>query len=397
MDVGYPAILSLDVLAIAILPYRAGGLPAFQFGGCVVNVRLLAGLAAAGHRVRAIHEAPPDTRPRAGVEVPGVEVDWFRIDYMSGRVIPDEASVARRRAQLTAGLEHALRGGVPDVVLLGREAQGWYAPQALGAAGAPVVALAQGVPTAGLDGGMYPPEAEREFVARLGSVDEVVAVAGHLEASLRARGLDRVRTIANVIDDRFRPVPRDPAFLRRVDVDPGAPVVAHVCGLLPGKRPADLVASAARVAARLPSVRYLVAGADEEPSAAREAARRLGIDHVFRWLGEVDREDMPSLLNAADLMIHTSEREGAPLILLEAAACGLPVVATDIPAMREHPGALLYPVGDVEALADATLALLVDPSRRAALASAATAPHTGLAEWVARHEAVLAEVGAGVA
>ena len=54
-----------------------------------------------------------------------------------------------------------------------------------------------------------------------------------------------------------------------------------------------------------------------------------------RWLGDVDHADMPALLNAADVMIHTSEREGAPLTYREAQGCRLAVVATDIPASRE--------------------------------------------------------------
>ena len=61
---------------------------------------------------------------------------------------------------------------------------------------------------------------------------------------------------------------------------------------------------------------------------------------------------MPALLNAADVMVHTSEREGAPLTYREAQGCELPVVATDIPAAREaiEDGrtGVLYPVGDVD-------------------------------------------------
>ena len=322
---------------------------------------------------------------------------------MSGRVVPDEASVARRRAQLAAGLEHALRGGAPDVVLLGREAQAWYAPagprRGRGAARRAVAgrphrgAGRRDVPARGRARVRRPARDRRTRSSRS---------RGTSRRRCGRAGSSRVRTIANIIDDRFRPAPRDPAFLRRVDVEPGAPVVAHVCGLLPGKRPADLVASAARVAARLPSVRYLVAGADEEPSATREAARRLGIDHVFRWLGEVDRQDMPGAAQRRrpdDPHLRARGRAADP-------ARGRGVRAAG--GGDRHPGharaarraALSRRRRGGAGRGDAGAAARSAATGRAAAAAAAAAPRTGFAEWVARHEAVLTEVaavGAGVA
>lgn len=81
------------------------------------------------------------------------------------------------------------------------------------------------------------------------------------------------------------------------------------------------------------------------------------------------RDDLRALYRAADLLVHASHREGVPRVLIEAAAMGTPIVATDIPGSREVVAngvtALLVPVGNAGALADAMLAALADPAATA--------------------------------
>jgi glycosyltransferase involved in cell wall biosynthesis len=82
-------------------------------------------------------------------------------------------------------------------------------------------------------------------------------------------------------------------------------------------------------------------------------ARDLRIESSVRFLGAVD--DISGLLAAIDLCVHSSKTEGAPNAIIEAMACNLPVVASDIPGIREIIGPdsyVLVPVGDHEALAD---------------------------------------------
>ena len=364
----------MDVLAVSLLPFRADGVRTFQIGGAIVMETLLAELAEQGHRVRVIAEAAP--RPagvrRTGVAIPGVEVDWFALEFFPGHLPPAPGVLERERARLEAALVPVLAESRPDVALIGRDAAAWYVPEMLRAAGVPSILVAQGVPTGGYEAGLFPADAERELVALTRATDHVVTVAHHLERVLRDRGVSRVTTIENAIDSRrFRPAAPDRA---RFGIGEGGPVVAHICGLLDGKRIDDLVASAALVRDAEPEVRYLVTGAGQGLERARAAARARGVDEVFRWLGDVDHADMPALLNAADVMVHTSEREGAPLTYREAQGCELPVVATDIPAAREAMvdgrTGVLYPVGDVAALTAETVRLLRDPAARAALGRA---------------------------
>ena len=111
----------------------------------------------------------------------------------------------------------------------------------------------------------------------------------------------------------------------------------------------------------LPSDRSDIRGELE----AHEAARRLG----QRWQLLGHRSDVVELLNAADIFVLPSHREGLPRSVIEAMAVGLPIVATDIPACRELVSAdngVLVPVGDPPALAEALAGLVGDAAKRRA-------------------------------
>ncbi len=100
-------------------------------------------------------------------------------------------------------------------------------------------------------------------------------------------------------------------------------------------------------------------------------------DVLHRWQEEGTVElwgqqaDMPDVLSQAAVITLPSFREGLPKILLEAAACGRPIVATDVPGCRDvvqhGENGLLVPPHEPAALAGALSALLRDPSRRAAM------------------------------
>ena len=96
---------------------------------------------------------------------------------------------------------------------------------------------------------------------------------------------------------------------------------------------------------------------------------------LVRALGHV--EDMRALLQEVDIVALPSYREGTPKILLEAAACGLPLVATDVPGCREvvshGENGLLVPARDGVALADALDLLIAQPQMRARMGAAGRA------------------------
>jgi glycosyltransferase involved in cell wall biosynthesis len=115
-------------------------------------------------------------------------------------------------------------------------------------------------------------------------------------------------------------------------------------------------------------------------------------------VGTVPDADMPAWYRAADALAFPSVKEGFGLAVLEAMSAGVPVVTSDLPVFREYlvagRDALLVPVGDVDALADALLAVLTDDRLRGALADAgrAVARRFTWAETARRHLTIYGEL-----
>lgn len=123
-------------------------------------------------------------------------------------------------------------------------------------------------------------------------------------------------------------------------------------------------------------VRFVLAGAPDagNPAAVPEAVVSRWVDDgLVDWRGHV--EDMPALLADVDVAVLPSYREGLPRSLIEAAACGLPLVTTDVPGCREvvtdGVNGLLVPPRDARALAEAIARLDDDETLAQKLGAAA--------------------------
>jgi glycosyltransferase involved in cell wall biosynthesis len=184
------------------------------------------------------------------------------------------------------------------------------------------------------------------------------------QAALTALGIAPERIVripgSGVDVDRLTPLP-EPA---------GPPVAAYVGRLLEDKGLIALMDAHARLAARGQPLRLLLAGdpdpanpASVAPALLTQWRQRPGVE----FLGHVP--DIRTVWTAAHIAVLPSRREGLPLSLLEAAACGRPLIATDVPGCREVAragvNALLVPVDNPEALADAMSQLASDPDLRA--------------------------------
>ena len=130
-----------------------------------------------------------------------------------------------------------------------------------------------------------------------------------------------------------------------------------------------LIDAMASVVQRRPHAVLLIAGRAGYQSATLEQTQsRIGLGSRVRLLGH--RDDVPDVLACADVFVFPSLYEGLGGSLIEAMACGLPVVASRIPAtqcvVEETRNALLVERGSVAPLADALVDLLADAPRRAA-------------------------------
>lgn len=202
----------------------------------------------------------------------------------------------------------------------------------------------------------------------------LVSVGSRVGEELRAAGIgraDRYHSIAPGVTLAELPN-RETArsALGLSDEDRAVLFVGRLTGI---KRPDRLLDVAGLVAARDPRVRFLVAGDGElrAPLEQRVDDERLPV-RFLGWRGDIEH-----LLAAADLAVLTSDNEGMPVALIEAATCGVPAVATDVGSAREVvlDGAtgLVVDREDVSGLAGAVTRLCADDLLREQMGLAARA------------------------
>lgn len=148
------------------------------------------------------------------------------------------------------------------------------------------------------------------------------------------------------------------------------PLIAYVGRLVGWKGVSDLLAALALLRTRLPDATCVVAGAGQEADRLRREAAERGIADAVRFVGWVDPGDVPTVFDAADVIVCPSRREangtteGQGLAVLEGLASGVPVVATRVggipDSVRDGQDGLLVPDHDPAALAGAIERLHAD-------------------------------------
>jgi glycosyltransferase involved in cell wall biosynthesis len=178
---------------------------------------------------------------------------------------------------------------------------------------------------------------------------------------------EKVRVVYEAAAEQYRPVVRGPAeaTARRAGIDP--PYLLSVGSLEPGKNRGRIIRALrhlrdAGVDARLAVVGQKAWRYEQDFALARE----LGMEDRIEWLGYVPAEDMPALYSAATAFVFPSLYEGFGLPVLEAMACGTPVITSEVSATAEVAGdaALLVDPQSVPAIADALRRVLTDEALR---------------------------------
>jgi len=163
----------------------------------------------------------------------------------------------------------------------------------------------------------------------LSDVTVSVSEAGaERHAAARAVPRAKLRVIPNGVDtERYRPDPAQRALMR-AQLGLGEEFAWLAAGRLMWKK--DYPTMLRAMARQRAGVLFIAGSGPLEPE-LRALARELGVD--ARFLGS--RDDIPELMNACDGLLLSSVVEGLPMVLLEAASCGLPCVATDAGGARE--------------------------------------------------------------
>jgi N-acetyl-alpha-D-glucosaminyl L-malate synthase BshA len=168
-------------------------------------------------------------------------------------------------------------------------------------------------------------------------------------------------TIYNFIDEqKYRPV--DPGTLKAdLGIGIDEKVIIHISNFRKVKRIPDIIDSFSLVRKELDAKLVLVGDGPERMDMEALVAEKNLQEHVI-FTGK--RDDLPELLAISDVMFHLSEKEAFGLVLLEALACGVPCIATDIggipEVIEEGVNGYLVPLGAVQQAADRAIVLLKD-------------------------------------
>jgi len=197
--------------------------------------------------------------------------------------------------------------------------------------------------------------------------DAVVCVSSWLEVQTREAFAysGAIAVIPNFVDQRrFRPA-RDEALRRELGSLDNQPLLLHTSNFRPVKRVADAVDVLDRLGPGSQAVLVMLGDGPDLP-AVRDLAARRGLSSRVRFLGEIP--DAERVTAAADIALFPSESESFGLAALEALACGVPVVATQVGGLPEvvlhGETGYLCAVGDTAGMARHVATLLGDDAQR---------------------------------
>lgn len=210
-----------------------------------------------------------------------------------------------------------------------------------------------------------PPDLAERAAAAAAVITVSQATAAHLANELDVER-DRIHVINCGIDvGRFTPRP--------AAADP--PWIVAVARLHPSKNLGLLLEAVASLVAQGIQVRVAVVGDGDERDALLRTRNDLGLEEIVHFTGMATQDEVLDWWHRAAIGALSSNVEGMPVALMEAAACGVPVVVTDAGGVAELVDdavtGFVVPRGDVTAFTDRLVRLVGDPDLRARMAGAA--------------------------
>ena len=229
--------------------------------------------------------------------------------------------------------------------------------------GLPVVVTARGSDVTSCPDYFFPRRLIRQAIA---DADALIAVSEALKGRLIELGAEpsRVTVLRNGVDSAlFRLLPKAEARAKLGLVRPALVSVGH---LIERKGHHRVIAAMPS----LPDLDLLIVGEGPERARLVALAARLGLGERVRFAGAVRQPELPLYYSAADALILASSREGWANVLLEAMACGTPVVASNVwgnpEVVRDPDAGRITAANTPEAIAVAVQDLLTAPPSRAA-------------------------------
>jgi L-malate glycosyltransferase len=191
--------------------------------------------------------------------------------------------------------------------------------------------------------------------------DYVTAVSNSLitQTNEVVRPNKPIHTVYNFIDSRVYQKTDSEHLLQEFEIRDNEKVIIHVSNFRPVKRVPDVVKTFAKIAKQMPA-RLLLVGDGPEMSIVSRLVCALGIRDKVSFLGK--QEDLEDLYSISDLMLLLSEKESFGLVALEAMACGVPCIGTNVGGIPEviieGENGYLCELGDIDSMAKKAVELL---------------------------------------
>jgi len=341
-----------------------------HIGGAPFCIHQLASaLVRLGHRVHVVTSREPNT-PYEGF-IDGVKI--FRIDrWSTPRLRGLSFILGARRRLLSLTREHGYdllhcHSGIGGLVGY------WWRREF----GKPYVVTLHGSIAASMRAGLLVRTLARAIEEFSVKNADVATFDGFslLEDFVASTGMDRGRAfyIPNAVDPEvFSPSTGvKPSF----GINPDSTNVTYVGRLVPGKGLFTLLEAYRQAWSRMKGLSLIIVGEGPYLKSMKESLGRLTPRPDVSFLGALPHQALPGIYAASSMVVLPSISEGLSRVLLEAMACGRPVIATDIPAnlslVQDGVNGLIIPLGDSKLLAEAILRLAEDVSLRRRLGKAA--------------------------
>lgn len=200
----------------------------------------------------------------------------------------------------------------------------------------------------------------------LKSADIVTCDAGHMKDEMVKLGADgsKINIIFFGVDtEKFSPGPKDAELIKKWGLTEKDDIVISLRSLKPIYNVETLIKAAPAVIKEVPNANFVIAGTGPEEEMLKSLAKELGVSNCVRFIGWVDKEDLPGHLRTGDIYVSTSLSDGGiASSTAEAMSCGLPAVITDFGEnkdwVKDNESGFLFSLKDHNKLAELLIFLL---------------------------------------
>jgi len=201
--------------------------------------------------------------------------------------------------------------------------------------------------------------------------DLIICRSRAIKEAIVRLGIEPTKTriiLIGVDSERFRPITWDKSVRKELAMDELDPLVISIRNLSPIYDVETLIKSVPLVLAAVSRTKFIIVGQGKQQSYLQKLAQQLGVLESVIFKGHVSHADIPRYLSSADIYVSTSLSDGTSNSLLEAMACGLAPIVTNIPAnqcwIKDDENGYLVPVKDHKALANKIVSLVTNDKLR---------------------------------